>query len=310
MFPLFQRRGRGTSPAMIQPPAPSSAVPEIFDRRIRRIRRDRAARTFADHAFLRDRMVEDMLDRLDSVKRSFTRALDLGTADGSLAAALRQRGIETIAADAGFAFAQAAGGVQCDEDRLPFAAGSFDLVVSAGALDSVNDLPGALTLIRRALRPDGLFLAAFFGAGSLPRLRAALMAADEAVGGGTVARIHPQIDVRAAGDLLSRAGFTLPVADVDHARIRYADPLRLVGDLRGMAATNILRDRRHTALTRAHLPHLFEAFAAQADGDGRVTELVEIIHLTAWSPGPDQPRPARRGSGRASLADALKPRPQ
>lgn len=291
---------------MSQPPAD----PEIFDRRIRRIRRDRAARDFAAHAFLRERMVEDILDRLDSVTRNFTAALDLGTADGTLAAALRARGIETVAADAGHRFAEAAGGVQCDEDRLPFAAGSFDLIVSAGALDMVNDLPGALTLIRRALKPDGLFLAAFFGAGSLPRLRAALMAADEVVSGGAVARIHPQIDVRAAGDLLSRAGFVLPVADIDRVEVRYGDPLRLIADLRGMAATNILRGRRGTALRRAHLPPLFEAFAAMADADGRVTETVEIIHLTAWSPGPDQPQPARRGSGRASLADALKPKPR
>jgi SAM-dependent methyltransferase len=291
---------------MSQPPAD----PEIFDRRIRRIRRDRAARNFAAHAFLRERMVEDILDRLDSVTRDFTTALDLGTADGSLAAGLRARGIRTVATDAGYRFARAAGGVQCDEDRLPFVPGSFDLIVSAGALDMVNDLPGALALARRALKPDGLFLAAFFGAGSLPRLRAALMAADEAVSGGAVARIHPQIDVRAAGDLLSRAGFALPVADIDRAQVRYGDPLRLIADLRGMAATNILRGQRGTALSRAHLAPLFEAFAAMADADGRVTETVEIIHLTAWSPGPDQPRPARRGSGRASLADALRPRPR
>ncbi|SNS26655.1 Methyltransferase domain-containing protein [Sphingomonas laterariae] len=290
---------------MQQPPD----LAEIFDRRVRRLRRDRAARAFADHAFLRDRMVEDIVDRLDSVKRQFTRALDLGTADGALAAALRQRGIPVVAADAGFAFARAAGGIQCDEDRLPFADGSFDLIVSAGALDTVNDLPGALALIRLALRPDGLFLGAFFGAGSLPRLRSVLMAADEAAGRGVAARIHPQIDVRAAGDLLARAGFALPVADIDHAQIRYGDPLRLISDLRGMGATNILRQRAAAPLTRAHLPHLFDAFAALADADGRVTETVEIVHLTAWSPGPDQPQPARRGSGQASLADALKPVP-
>lgn len=283
---------------------------EIFDRRIRRIRRDRAARMSADHAFLRDRMVEDILDRLDSVTRSFSNALDLGTADGSLAAGLRARGIDTVTADAGFRFAQAADGVQCDEDLLPFAAGSFDLIVSAGALDSVNDLPGALTLARRALKPDGLFLAAFFGAGSLPRLRAALMATDQAVTGGAVARIHPQIDVRAAGDLLARAGFVLAVADVDRVQVRYDNPLRLIADLRGMAATNILRARGAHPLTRAHLPPLFEAFSASADADGRVAEIVQIIHLTAWSPGPNQPQPARRGSGKASLAEALRPVPR
>lgn len=286
------------------------ADPEIFDRHVRRLRRDRAARAFSDHSFLRDRMVEDILDRLDLVTRPFSRALDLGTADGGLAAALRARGIDTIAADAGHRFAQAAGGTQCDEDRLPFAGGSFDLIVSAGALDTVNDLPGALALARRALKPDGLFLAAFLGAGSLPRLRAALMAADEAVTGGAVARLHPQIDVRAAGDLLTRAGFALPVADVDQVDVRYGDPLRLMMDLRGMAATNILRGRGARPLTRAHMARLFEAFAEMADADGRVTETFRIIHLTAWSPAPDQPKPARRGSARTSLAEALRPVPR
>lgn len=279
---------------------------EIFDRHMRRLRRDRAAPRFADHAFLRDRMLEDLIDRLQSVTRSFARALDLATADGALAARLRALGIATVAADPGFAFARAGHGVQCDEDRLPFADASFDLVTSAGGLDVVNDLPGALALVRRVLKPDGLFLAAFFGAGSLPRLRAALMAADEAAGTGIAARIHPQIDVRAAGDLLSRAGLVLAVADVDTVRVRYADPLRLIADLRGMAATNLLHGPR-PPIGRAHLAALFESFAAQADADGKVTETIEIIHLTAWSPGPDQPKPARRGSGTASLADALKP---
>lgn len=284
----------------------ASAPPEIFDRARRRRRRDRAAPRFADHAFLRDHILDGLLDRLDGVTRTFGHALDLGCMDGAGGQALRARGMVVTSADPGFAFARAVGGVQCDEDRLPFADASFDLVLAAGGLDQVNDLPGALTLIRRVLRPDGLLLAGFVGAGSLPKLRAALLAADMGAGGASP-RLHPQIDVRAAGDLLARAGFALPVADTERLVVRYADPFRLLADLRGMAATNLLRDAA-PPLTRARLAALAAHFAAAADPDGRVTETFEIVTLTAWSPAPTQPQPARRGSGVASLAAALKPK--
>ena len=196
--------------------------------------------------------------------------------------------------------------MQCDEDRLPFADGSFDLVLAAGTLDSVNDLPGALTLIRRALRPDGLFLAAFFGAGSLPKLKQAMLTADLGAGGATP-RIHPQIDVRAAGDLLMRAGFRLPVVDSHGVTIRFSSMRQLVGDLRAAAATNVLATERRP-LTRTAYAHANAAFMGRADPDGKVSEMLEIIHLSAWSPSPDQPRPAARGSGRQSLTDVLRPR--
>lgn len=279
--------------------------PEIFDRALRRLRRDRAQPNYAAHSFLRDAMIEGLLDRLDMVSRRFTRALDLGCADGALTAALRSRGIEVTPADAGARFADAAVGVQCDEDRLPFDPGSFDLVMSAGVLDSVNDLPGALIQCRRALKPDGLFLAAFVGAGSLPRLRAAVGAADEAAGGAVPPRLHPQIEVRAAGDLLSRAGFALPVADVEPLDVRYSSALSLVADLRGMAGGNMLTGQAPPAFGRRRLGALIEAFADQAI-DGRTAEHFETIYLTGWSPGPDQPQPAKRGSATASLAAALK----
>lgn len=261
----------GTSTAMSAP----GSVPEIFDRAVRRLRRDRAQPRYADHAFLHDWMLEGIYDRLASVKRSFVDVLDLGSGD----ARLNMPGAAITRLDPGGAFARAAGGVQADEDRLPFAAASFDLVVSVGVLDTVNDLPGALTLIRRVLRPDGLFLAAFPGAGGLPRLRAALRAADP----GT-ARLHPQIDVRAAGDLLLRTGFTLPVADSEGLDARYRDLVTLIRDLRGMAAGNVLAQRR--PLTRAILAAAAEAFAAQADPDGRITERFEVMFLTGWAPAP------------------------
>jgi len=278
---------------------------EIFDRRLRAIRRDRAAPRFADHAFLRDRIVEGLLERLDIVTRPMARALDLGCADGSLTRALTERGMEVVACDAGARFTEAVGGVQCDEDRLPFEPVSFDLIVSAGALDTVNDLPGALIQCRRALRPDGLFLAGFVGAGSLPKLRNALLAADDAMGDGVPQRIHPQVDVRAAGNLLVRAGFVLTVADSEQIDVGYGDPLRLMADLRGMAATNVLAGQRPPWLGRARLAAVAEAFMGTADADGRVRERFEFVFMTGWSPGPDQPQPARRGSATVSLANAL-----
>ena len=281
--------------------------PEIFDRRLRRLRRDRAAPRFGDHAFLRDAIVEGLLDRLDLVTRRFERALDLGTADGSLTRALRARGIHVTPSDAGARFAR--GGVQCDEDRLPFDPDSFDLIVSAGVLDGVNDLPGALIQCRRALRPDGLFLAGFVGAGSLPRLKKALLAADQAAGEAIPQRVHPLIDVRAAGDLLTRAGFALTVADSEPLDVGYADPFRLIADLRGMAATNMLAGQGPPALTRGRLAHLAASFAALADADGRTRERFELIFMTGWAPGPDQPQPAKRGSATASLVTALRAKP-
>lgn len=277
-----------------------------FDRVLRRRRRDRAAATGGDGDYLHRRAADELLARLDLVKRRFVAALDLGCGAGYLTRGLRARGIETVAADAGETFARGAGGVQCDEDRLPFAPASFDLVVSVGVLDTVNDLPGALIQIRRALRPDGLFLAAFAGAGSLPRLRAALRAAEEAEGSPAAPRLHPQIDVRAAGDLLVRAGFALPVADGDVETVRLSSMAALIADLRTMAGTNILLGRARRPFGRVGLAAARAAFAAAADADGKTAERCAIVYLSGWAPGPDQPQPARRGSATAALADALK----
>jgi len=283
-------------------------VIEIFDRRLRRLRRDRAAPDFAEHDFLFDYMVEGIMDRLTLVSRSFASALDLGCHDGRMGRRLEAQGISVLSADPGFRFASMCHGIQCDEDALPFADGSFDLVVSAGVLDQVNDLPGALSLIRRALRPDGLFLAAFAGAGSLPALRAATLAADMAAGGAVGSRLHPQIDVRSAGDLLSRAGFALPVADSERLDVRYRNPVRLLADLRGMAAGNVQAGQSSPRYGRERLGNLLGSLAAAADESGAVTESFEIVFMTGWAPSPDQPKPARRGSGTQSLASVLKPR--
>ncbi len=279
-----------------------------FDRALRRLRRDRAAAAGPDALYLHRRAIDELTDRLDSVMRAFGRALDLGSADPRLAANLSARGFDLVRADPGRLFAAA--GVQCDEDRLPFADGAFDLIVSIGTLDTVNDLPGALTLIRRALRPDGLFLAAFAGAGSLPVLRESLRAAEAAEGRDPAPRIHPQIDARAAGDLLARAGFALPVVDRDTVTMRFASLAGLVRDLRGMGGANMLASRSRRPFGRIGYAAAAAAFAAHADADGKTAETVDILYLSGWSPAPDQPRPARRGSATASLAAALRPPPR
>ena len=256
-----------------------------FDRALRRRRRT-AAR--GDASFLRHCMEDELVERLGLVSRSFQDALVLGPEAG-LAGRLCARGLAVEVSDA-------------DEDRLPFARPSFDLILSAGALDAVNDLPGALIQIRRALRPDGLFLAAFLGAGSVPRLRRAMRAAEEAEGRPPSPRIHPQIDLRAAGDLLTRAGFALPVADGETLSVRYRAFATLLADLRALGATNLLAARERRPFGRVGLA---AATADFEEEDGTI-ERFDIIHLLGWAPGPDQPKAAPRGSGSVSLADALK----
>jgi NADH dehydrogenase [ubiquinone] 1 alpha subcomplex assembly factor 5 len=279
-----------------------------FDRALRRLRRDRAAASRDSADYLFRLAADELVERLDLVSRRFERSLDLGCAGGYLTGRLRERGIEVVPADPGGRFAAAADGVQVEEDRLPFGDAAFDLVVSVGALDTVNDLPGALLLIRRALRADGLFLGAFLGAGSLPRLRSAMLAADEAEGG-AAPRIHPQIDVRAAGDLLVRAGFALPVADSWGVDVRFPDLPTLVRDLRAMGGTNILAERSRRPIGRSGLAAAIADFAAAAGADGKTAERFEFVQLVGWAPSPDQPKPARRGSAKVSLADALRRRP-
>ncbi|WP_336964950.1 class I SAM-dependent methyltransferase [Sphingobium aquiterrae] len=278
--------------------------PAIFDRRLRAMRRDRAARGFAGHDFLYRHMAEELLERLADVSRDFRDILVIGCPDSFLSDALRAMGKQVTCCDPGHANAMATGGVQADEDALPFADASFDLILCVGTLDSVGDLPGAFILMRRILRPDGLLLAAFAGAGSLPRLRAALMTGE---GDRPGQHIHPQVDVRAAGDLLGRAGFTMPVADGDTLTVRYRDIFSLMADLRGMGASNMLSSRP-PMLGRDTLGRAAAAFAQAADPDGKTSERFAIVYLSGWAPDPSQQKPARRGSATVSLAAALKSR--
>ena len=267
--------------------SPAHNVPEIFDRNARQFRRNRIKGV----GFFAETMTFDLLDRLDSVQRTFSNALVIGH-QPLIKAELDKRGIACTA-------------YVGDEDRLAKPDAPYDLILSSGTLDTVADLPGALLLMRRALKPDGLLLANFAAAPSLTALRSAIAVAD-AGHSNAVARIHPQVDVRSAGDLLVRAGFALPVADLDTLDVAYSSLGRLLTDLREAAATNVLAQRY--AVSRHWLTATEAAFAALAGADGRTHETLSYITLTAWAPAPTQPQPARRGSGVTSLAAALRRR--
>lgn len=248
---------------------------EPFDRALRRIRRDRAAYMFARVAPLRAALIDEVAARLALAGRRFGRALDLGCFDGALGRALPADHVVSL--DAGFAFARAAGGVQADEDRLPFARHSFDLVASAGALQSVNDLPGLFAQTRRMLAPGGLLIAAFVGGETLLTLRRALIEAEDALAGGVTPRLHPMVDPREAAGLLQRAGFADPVADIDSLRLRYREFGGLVRDLRAAAETNLLTER--APLSRALWAAVAAGFAAVAEVDGRIGVTAQILYV-------------------------------
>ena len=286
----------------------------VFDRALLRRRRTRAAQRLSDHDFLFSHVAERLAERLDDIARSFTRGLDLGCHGGEVARALGHRRPADlfVQCDTAEAMARRAGGSSlavlavAEEELLPFGEESFDLVISNLSLHWVNDLPGALIQVNRALRPDGLFLGAMFGGSTLFELRRTLMEAELSVAGGASPRLSPFAELRDAAGLLQRAGFALPVADVETVTVTYADAFRLFADLRGMGETNAAINRNPTPPPRA-----FWAEAARryhdlfADDDGRIPATFEVIYLTGWAPHDSQQKPMRPGSARASLANAL-----
>lgn len=282
----------------------------VFDRRSVRLHRDRAASSLHEHDFLVREIAHRLVERLDDVRRKFPVALDLGCRHGYLADDLARRGgVRTLVhCDLSPAMVGRAASpcLVADEEALPFAAGSFDLVVSLLNLHWVNDLPGALLQVRQVLKPDGLFLAAMFGGETLKELRRALAEAEIEGEGGLSPRTSPLADMRDAGNLLQRAGFTLPVADSETLVVSYADPLALLADLRGMGETNAVLERRKTVSRRATLFGALERYRQlYRDADNRVPATFQVIYLTAWAPDASQPRPLRPGSAAARLADAL-----
>jgi SAM-dependent methyltransferase len=281
------------------------AGPELFDRRLLRLRQRRAARDPA--TFLLDRVAGELGERLGAVLRRFERAVDLGTPAGALRSVLAASGkVGTVVAVSAQPRRDSGLAVAADEEALPFADGSLDLVVSALALQSVNDLPGALAQIRRALKPDGLLLAALVGGASLTELRQAFAQAESEIEGGASPRVAPFADVRELGALLQRAGFALPVVDCDRLTVRYDTVFDLMRDLRRMGATNVLRERRRTPLRRATLARMAQVYAQRfADPDGRLRASFEIVWLSGWAPHESQQKPLKPGSAKQRLADAL-----
>jgi NADH dehydrogenase [ubiquinone] 1 alpha subcomplex assembly factor 5 len=282
----------------------------IFDRRLVRLHRSRAADRLGKHDFLIREAGERLLDRLDDIGRAFPLALDLGCHGGELGRMRACRGgIETlIEADPAWAMARQAGirAAVAEEDALPFAASTFDLVMSCLSLHWVNDLPGALLQIRHALRPDGLFLAALLGGETLKELRAVLLEAEIAEEAGASPRVSPFADARELGGLLQRAGFALPVVDVDTIRVTFADAFALMRDLRGMGEANALVARRSTPSRRTTFMRAAELYRERfGEADGRIAATFEIVFLTAWAPHESQQRALAPGSARSRLSDAL-----
>jgi SAM-dependent methyltransferase len=290
-----------------------SSPPLIFDRAILRARLDRAAPGYANADFLKRRAAEDAVVRLEAIMREFPVAVDLGSRTGAFRDALFQSDAAAkvgvlIEADLSEAMLAGRGGPRlvADEERLPFAFGRLDLVVSTLALHWTNDVVGALIQIRRALKPDGLFIGSLFGGATLTELRHSLVEAEIELTGGAGSRVSPFADALDAAALLQRAGFALPVADVDRVTVRYAHPLKLLADLRAMGETSVLAERHPKPLTRQVLSRAFEIYAEKfADPDGRIPATFEILTLTGWTPDASQQKPLKPGSAKMRLADAL-----
>ncbi|HEY6859667.1 MAG TPA: methyltransferase domain-containing protein [Pseudolabrys sp.] len=285
-----------------------SSGPKIFDRPLLRARQ-RRARAIRPATFLLDRVAGELDERLSAVLRRFDIAIDLGTPTDVVRRLLAASGKVTTIVAAEFSAIELDNSylrVAADEEALPFADNSLDLVTSALALQFVNDLPGTLIQIRRALKPDGLFLASLIGGESLVELRLAIAAAESELEGGISPRVAPFADVRELGALLQRAGFALPVIDSERVIVRYDSAIALMHDLRRMGATNVLHERRRKPLRRATLERTAAIYAERfADADGRLRASFEIIWLSGWTPHTSQQKPLKPGSAVQRLADAL-----
>jgi SAM-dependent methyltransferase len=291
----------------------SSGPPRLFDRALHRKRLDRAAAGYADADFLQRRAAEDIVERLEPILRDFPLAVDLSARAGAFREALaasdaRERVGLLIEADLSPAMLAGRTGPRLvlDEEQLPFADGSLDLIVSTLGLHWTNDVVGALIQARMALKPDGLFIGAFLGGATLTELRQSLVAAESEILGGAGSRVSPFAGSGDGADLLQRAGFALPVADVDRVTVRYEHPLKLLADLRQMGETSVLADRHPRGLTRTILARAAEIYVERfAGADGRVPATFEILTLTGWAPHESQQQPLKPGSAKVRLADAL-----
>lgn len=283
---------------------------DIFDRTLVRRRRDKASAEFQRYDFLFQEVAARLTDRLEDIQRKFPVTLDLGSHTGGIANALpNASGVEWLVhSDISFCMAQDAPtpALVADEEALPFTDGAFDLVLSNLSLHWVNDLPGALTQIQRALKPDGLFLAAILGGDTLMELRDCLLSAESEVRGGASPRISPMVALGDAAGLLQRAGFALPVADSDAINVTYDNAFKLMADLRGMGEANAVRERHKHFTPRSVFLRAAELYQDRYSGPGdRINATFEIIYLHGWAPHESQQKPLRPGSASQRLADAL-----
>lgn len=287
----------------------TEAPPLIFDRQLRRLRQTRLRDAAEKHVFLLERVAEEMAARLQLIKRDFKDVLVIGARSKKT-----QQILEAACGQANVHFADLAPGPEGgrqdfvgDEEFLPVGREKLDLVISLLDLHAVNDLPGALVLIRQSLRPDGLFLGALFGGITLHELRESLTLAEAECLNGAGAHVFPFADVRDMGSLLQRAGFALPVTDSEHLNVTYSDILSLMKDVRGMGESNILSKRPRRALHKNILARAAEIYGARFGlENGRIPANFEIIHMSGWAPSPNQPKALRPGSAKARLANALK----
>ena len=271
-----------------------TTAPVLFDRALLRARQARARRA-GPATFLLDRAAEDLADRLAAVTRDFSDAAEIWTPGELLRTPLADRFKSITQIELG------------ESEALPLAPKSIDLAVSTLAFQFVNDLPGVLAQIRRALRPDGLLLAAMIGGDTLTELRQAFAQAEAECEGGVSPRVAPFADLRDVGALLQRAGFALPVNDVDSLVVRYDNAFALMADLRRMGATNVMIERRRIPTRRATLLRMAEIYTKRfSDPDGRIRASFDIIWLSGWAPHESQPKPLRPGSAKASLEAAVK----
>ena len=278
----------------------SNAAPVLFDRALLRARQQRAQQR-GSVTFLLDRVTDDMAERLGAVLRSFADGADVGTPGDQVRRVLAGRVGALSHVDL----------PDAESVGLELVPHSLDLVVSALALQFVNDLPGVLAQLRRALKPDGLLLAAMTGGDTLTELRQAFAAAEAELEGGVSPRVAPFADLRDIGALLQRAGFALPVTDVDRIVVRYDSALALMQDLRRMGATNALVERRRTPTRRGTLLRMAQIYSERfADPDGRIRATFEVIWLSGWAPHESQQKPLKPGSAKASLAEAVKGMPR
>ena len=284
--------------------------PNIFDRRQIRRNLERAAPGAQAADFLIRYAAAELAGRLEGIKRSFALAVDVGAHHGVMARLLSERldGVNAVSLSGAWGFARACPGpcAVASEEALPLKEGAIGLITSVLSLQLVNDLPGALIQIRRALAPDGLFLGALLGGDSLIELRQAFMMAEMETAGGVSPRVFPSADVRDLGGLLMRAGFALPVADLETLTVTYADPLALMRELKTMGAANPLAARSRKPLRRDTLARAAAIYAERfSEPDGRVRATFEILYLCGWAPHESQQKPLKPGSAVARLADAL-----